>query len=61
MKTVEAEGSSSKRRNCVLTVAAEDTGGNIVAAEGVLDASPGITQVFVTAFRVEHQVKAEQC
>ena len=42
-------------------MAAQDTGGNIVAAEGVSDASPGITQVFVTRFKLEHQVKAEQC
>ena len=47
------------KRNCVSTVAAQDTGGNNVAAEDVSSASQGIIQVFVTRLRIDHPVTTE--
>ena len=55
------EDSSSKKRNCVSTVAAQDTGGNNVEAEDVSSASQSIIQVFVTRIRIDHPVRMELC
>ena len=53
------EDSSSEKRSCVSTVAAQGTGSNNVAARDVPSASQGIIQVFVTRIRIDQPLTTE--
>ena len=55
------EGRSSKKRNCVSTVTAQDTGGENVEAKDVSSASQSIIQVLVTRIRLHNPVTTELC